>query len=131
MSVCPTYYRLSSDREFAEFSQQELDAWLSRRVSPAVYHAIISAMEHRFRAGLKEGELETDRQAEKYWMTVAEKLFDDVDCVRIHRNYEFWDIADIVVAMVDFERKSKDSQIAFQLMVERTARKHATKDGNE
>ena len=130
MSACPFYYRLSSDREFAEFSQQELDAWLSHRVSPAVYHAVISAMEHRFRAGLKDGELETDRQAEKYWMGVAEKLFDD-DFDRHDGRYEFWDIADVVIAMVDFERKSKDSQIAFQLMVERTARKHAAKDENE
>ena len=120
---CPDYYRLATGREFADFSQKELNAWLAPRVTPATYHALISAMEHRFRAGLKEGELETDRQAEKYWMKTAAKLFDDeIDFTEAR--HEFWEITDILIAMVDLERTSKDRQIGFQRMIQRSSLKH-------
>jgi len=122
-SQCPSYYLLSTGRDFAHFSQHELNAWLAPRVGPSTYHALISAMEHRFRAGLKEGELETDRQAEKYWMKVAAKLFDK-DFDASDSSHEFWEITDILIAMVDLERKAKDRQIAFQNMIQRTANKY-------
>ena len=56
---CPDYYLLASGREFIDFANNELAAWLKPRVNHEVYHCIISAMEHRFRRGNKEGEAES------------------------------------------------------------------------
>lgn len=101
---CPDYYLLASGREFIDFANNELSAWLKPRVSHEVYHCIISAMEHRFRCGNKVGEAETDKAAEEFWLSKA---------VWTHVKsrtgpYFMSDIMPVVLAMVDSERQKKD-----------------------
>lgn len=103
---CPDYYLLASGREFIDFANNELSAWLKPRVSHEVYHCIISAMEHRFRRGNKEGEAETDQAAEEFWLSQA---------VRTHMTnreskYFMSEIMPVVLAMVDTERRKKDKK---------------------
>ena len=106
---CPDYYLLASGREFIDFANHELSAWLKPRVSHEVYHCIISAMEHRFRCGNKEGEAETDKAAEKFWLAQATR-----DHMLINRtglfdaHYYLSDVLHVVLAMVDTERRKKD-----------------------
>lgn len=103
---CPDYYLLASGREFIDFANNELSAWLKPRVSHEVYHCIVSAMEHRFRCGNKEGEEETDKAAEEFWLSQA---------CRKHMKtretpYFISDIMPVVLAMVDSERRKKDKK---------------------
>lgn len=96
----PHYYRLASGREFCDFCDHELWAWLESRVSAPVYHCIISAMEHRFRRGKKEGQEEHDRKAETWWTERAEWLH-ILDC----EGQTSWEtILGVVRTMVDAER---------------------------
>jgi hypothetical protein len=98
---CPDYYLLASGREFIDFANNELAAWLKPRVSHEVYHCIVSAMEHRFRRGNKEGEAETDQAAEAFWLSQAIRVRDD-------SKYFMNEIVPVVLAMVDTERRKKD-----------------------
>jgi len=103
---CPDYYLLASGREFIDFANNELSAWLKPRVSHEVYHCIISAMEHRFRCGNKEGETETDHAAEEFWLSQA---------VRKHManresKYFMSETIPVVLVMVDTERRKKDKK---------------------
>ena len=102
--TCPDYYWLASNREFIDFANNELSAWLMPRVSYQTYHCIISAMEHRFRCGNKEGEAESDEAAERFWLCQAfgTHLKDTETC------YLMGDIMPAVLAMVDSERRRKD-----------------------
>lgn len=108
MADCPDYYLLKSGREFCEFASLELNAWLMPRVSHDCYHCLISAMEHRFRAGLKEGELQTDLAAEKFWTERARFIFEAED----EANDSFESVIEPLRAMVDAERyeKTRSSQ---------------------
>lgn len=104
---CPDYYLLASGREFIDFANNELAAWLKPRVSHEVYHCIISAMEHRFRRGNKEGEAETDQAAEAFWITQAFRTHErsecDLPCLMP-------DVLPVVLKMVDVERELKDKK---------------------
>lgn len=68
---CPEYYKLHDGREFADLLKQELSAILTPKVDVYTAHCIMSAMEHRYRRGKKEGETETDQQAEEWWIKTA------------------------------------------------------------
>lgn len=98
---CPDYYLLTSGRDFLDFANTELATWLKPRVSHEVYHCLISAMEHRFRCGNKEGETETDRIAEQFWLTAAYRLMDKGELDHARR------IVYATQMMVDYERKLK------------------------
>lgn len=103
---CPDYYLLASGREFIDFANNELSAWLKPRVSHEVYHCIISAMEHRFRCGNKEGEAETDKAAEEFWLQQAVGMH----MANRESKYFMSDVLPAVLAMVDTERRKKDQK---------------------
>ena len=111
---CPDYYLLASGREFIDFANNELSAWLKPRVSHEVYHCIVSAMEHRFRCGNKEGEAETDKAAEAFWTLQAEQIqaYDE------GTTYDLDDVIIVVLHMVDVERKVKDDALAQKRLIE-------------
>lgn len=108
MDKCPEYYQLQSGRQFCEFASLELNAWLLPRVSHDCYHCLISAMEHRFRAGLKEGELETDRSAEKFWLERAKLVYEADN----EEDYSWDSVLEPLKAMVDAERYEKNRALA-------------------
>ena len=110
---CPDYYLLASGREFVDFANNELAAWLKPRVNHEVYHCIVSAMEHRFRRGNKEGEAETDEAAEEFWTLQAEQLqANEVT------TYTLDDVIIVVLHMVDVERQIKDDAVAEKRLIE-------------
>lgn len=111
---CPDYYLLASGREFIDFANNELSAWLKPRVSHEVYHCIISAMEHRFRCGNKEGEAETDNAAEAFWLSKAEQINQE----DYERDYDMSDVVPVVLKMVDTERGLKDVELAGRKIME-------------
>jgi len=68
MPKCPDYYLLADGREFAEFSKTDLSRVLWQHgVVGWPYHCAISALEHLFRMGRKEGEEESDWQSFRWW----------------------------------------------------------------
>ena len=111
---CPDYYLLASGREFIDFANNELAAWLKPRVNHEVYHCIISAMEHRFRRGNKEGEAETDQAAEEFWTLQAEQAQANDEGT----TYDLDDVIIVVLHMVDVERQIKDDAVAQKRMIE-------------
>jgi len=111
---CPDYYLLANGREFIDFANNELSAWLKPRVKHETYHCIISAMEHRFRCGNKEGEAETDKAAEAFWLSKAEQINqEDYDM-----DYEMSDVLPAVLKMVDIERELKEIELAGRKIME-------------
>jgi hypothetical protein len=111
---CPDYYLLANGREFIDFANNELSAWLKPRVSHEAYHCIISAMEHRFRRGNKEGEAETDLAAEAFWLCQAQELLEN-DCIS---DYCLPDVLPVIVKMVDAEREFKVHRLKVNKMFE-------------
>lgn len=69
--ACPHYYQLADGRELTEYLQNEISKVLEKHVSTYTAHCIFSALEHRFRCGKKEGESETDKEAEEWWLNQA------------------------------------------------------------
>jgi len=65
----PDYYALADGRQLFELERDELVQELARR-GMGIWdsHCLLSAMEHRFRRGAKEGETETDVQSEAFWI---------------------------------------------------------------
>jgi hypothetical protein len=104
---CPDYYLLASGREFIDFANNELSAWLRPRVTHEVYHCIISAMEHRFRCGNKADEAETDKAAEGFWLSQALRTH---TTTRGDLPYYLSDVMPVVLKMVDAERHLKDKK---------------------
>lgn len=70
MTSCPDYYRLADGRQFYEYSRDVLVPMCSG-VDPWDVHCIISAAEHYFRMGAKEGEADTDLDARDWWVNRA------------------------------------------------------------
>lgn len=68
MSECPQYYRLADGSEFYEYSRDKIVP-MCRTNGLSVWdtHCVISACEHLFRMGAKEGEESTDWAAYKWW----------------------------------------------------------------
>lgn len=66
MTPGPDYYRLADGRQFYEYSRDELVP-MCKGLSPWDVHCIISAAEHYFRMGAKEGEANTDMDAMCWW----------------------------------------------------------------
>lgn len=66
MTPGPDYYRLADGRQFYEYSRDELVP-MCKDLGPWDVHCIISAAEHYFRMGAKEGEWDTDLEAFKWW----------------------------------------------------------------
>ena len=66
MTPGPDYYRLADGRQFYEYSRDELVP-MCKGLDPWDVHCIISAAEHLFRMGAKEGEMETDIQSYRWW----------------------------------------------------------------
>lgn len=71
---CPSYYKLADGRELTEFLQNEISEVLEKHVSTYTSHCIFSALEHRFRCGRKEGEADTDKEAEEWWTNQARSI---------------------------------------------------------
>ena len=67
MTPGPDYYRLADGRQFYEYSRDELVP-MCKGLDPWDVHCIISAAEHYFRMGAKEGERDTDLEAYDWWM---------------------------------------------------------------
>jgi hypothetical protein len=70
MTPGPYYYRLADGRQFFEYSRDELVP-MCKGLGPWDIHCIISAAEHLFRMGAKEGEAETDLDAQDWWINRA------------------------------------------------------------
>ena len=69
---CPDYYLTSDNREFFDFFYEAVGTWLQPVCEnwtrgADIYHCLFSSAEHRFRRGLKAGELESDRVAMIWW----------------------------------------------------------------
>lgn len=65
----PDYYALADGRQLFELFRDEIVPRLARLgMSPWDIHCLTSAMEHRFRAGAKPGEEETDRESCSWWV---------------------------------------------------------------
>jgi len=105
---CPEYYMLSDGREFVEFADNELCSYLFHRVDRPVYHAIISAMEHRYRRGFKPSQTLHDRTAEQWWLDHARELYTKAG----GESAGFSGIVFIVQLMVDHERGQRGGQVA-------------------
>jgi len=87
----PDYYRLADGRQFYEYSRDQIvPMCVTNRLSPWETHCIVSACEHLFRMGAKEGEEETDWQGYLWWMSHVDPL------------YIVWEA---IVAGVNHERK--------------------------
>jgi len=68
MAKCPDYYLLPDGRQFCDFSRDELSRCLwTNGIVGWPYHCAISALEHLYRMGAKEGEENTDWQAFQWW----------------------------------------------------------------
>lgn len=111
---CPDYYMLASGREFIDFSCHELGEWLSPRVSHDVWHCIVSAMEHRYRCGSKEGEYETDKAAEEFWLDQARLRHQSHLDIKYAKNGAYgpgdygWNaVISVVLMMVDVEKTKR------------------------
>lgn len=70
MTPGPDYYRLADGRQFYEYSRDELVP-MCKGLDPWDVHCIISAAEHYFRMGAKEGEYDTDFDANDWWVNRA------------------------------------------------------------
>lgn len=70
MTPGPDYYRLADGRQFYEYSRDELVP-MCKGLDPWDVHCIISAAEHYFRMGAKEGETDTDLDAYNWWISMA------------------------------------------------------------
>lgn len=70
MHNCPHYYLLANGTEFADFFHEQCVIHLGG-LHPSVAHAVQSAMEHRFRLGLKSLDTQHDIQAMKFWTIKA------------------------------------------------------------
>lgn len=72
---CPDYYLLEDGMQFADFCEEKLVPHLeSFGVGVWDAHCVLSALEHLFRAGAKEGEAETDLQSFGYWIAEADSV---------------------------------------------------------
>lgn len=67
MSSCPDYYLLSDGRSFLEYSEVLTRILWHGGITGLPYHCALSALEHLFRLGKKEGEAETDWESFKFW----------------------------------------------------------------
>jgi hypothetical protein len=67
MTPGPDYYRLADGRQFYEYSRDELVP-MCKGLDPWDVHCTISAAEHYFRMGAKEGEYDTDLDANDWWV---------------------------------------------------------------
>lgn len=97
MSDCPEYYKLADGRELSHLLANEMTVFLEQRVSHYVAHCIISAMEHRYRCGRKEGESQSDVASEKWWLDTARLNWRGRRC-QIER------IINVCSQMIDYER---------------------------
>lgn len=65
----PDYYAMADGRQLFELEKQEFCDELERvGMSTWDSHCLLSAAEHRFRRGAKEGEELTDGMAENFWL---------------------------------------------------------------
>lgn len=65
---CPSYYRLADGRPFWQYSATDLTTLLwTHGIVGWPCHCAISALEHLFRMGAKEGEEESDWQGYLWW----------------------------------------------------------------
>ena len=70
MTHGPDYYRLADGRQFYEYSRDVIVP-MCKGLDPWDVHCIISAAEHYFRMGAKEGEADTDLDAQDWWVNRA------------------------------------------------------------
>lgn len=97
---CPSYYLLADGRELTEYLQNEISEVLEKHVSTYTAHCIFSALEHRFRCGKKEGEADTDKQAEEWWFNQA-RVINSNATISINLLYS---LIQVCKHMIDIER---------------------------
>lgn len=68
---CPDYYMLADGRELADLLSHDIMEVIQEHVSHYTAHCICSALEHRYRRGKKEGEFDSDGEAESWWILNA------------------------------------------------------------
>lgn len=73
MTPGPDYYRLADGRQFYEYSRDVIVP-MCKDLGPWDVHCILSAAEHLFRMGAKEGEGATDFDSYRWWV---ERTSDD------------------------------------------------------
>lgn len=66
MTPGPDYYRLADGRQFYEYSWDVIIPYCDG-IETRFVCCIVSASEHYFRMGAKEGEAETDWKAVEWW----------------------------------------------------------------
>ena len=71
---CPDYYRLVDGREFWEFYRDECAPLVADKLNDGEKHALQSACEHLFRAGLK-GSLDDDLDKASWWLDLCKDEF--------------------------------------------------------
>lgn len=64
---CPDYYRLADGRSFIQYSHELSTILWNGGIVGLPYHCAISALEHLFRLGRKEGEADSDWEAFIFW----------------------------------------------------------------
>lgn len=75
MTPGPHYYRMSDGRQLYEFEFGTLTPLLEGLgLSHRDSHCLLSAAEHEFRRGAKEGEEETDAISRDWWIAHASGL---------------------------------------------------------
>lgn len=82
MNEGPDYYRLADGSQFYQYSREKIvPMCVTNRLSPWETHCIVSACEHLFRMGAKEGEQETDWQGYLWWRGHAYLNYNVVDAI--------------------------------------------------
>ena len=98
MSV-PDYYRTADGSQFCDFFDGVVGPIIIGHVSMHVYHAIVSAAEHRFRMGYKADMESHDIEAEEWWVNRARYLSG------FNKNIEW--VIRVTMSIIDYERLCK------------------------
>lgn len=74
---CPEYYKLADGSEFIDFQADRLIFLMEDEFDPLEIHCILSAAEHLFRKGRKDGIDQHDEKAQIWWTSQARKRYMD------------------------------------------------------
>lgn len=102
---CPDYYQLADGRAMIDWIDERIPSIIPVKLKEPVYHALVSAMEHRFRNGFKKGFEAHDRQAERFWSERVLQLEPETGSI----------LLDVVRCWVDYERSKKTKATATPL----------------
>lgn len=95
----PDYYMTADGTQFCDFFDGVVGPIIIKHVSMPVYHAIVSAAEHRFRMGYKSDMESHDIEAEEWWLNRARYLSG------FNKNIEW--VIRVTMSIIDYERMCK------------------------